>query len=148
MRVPSLLFALVLSLPSRAETVSPLWAVGRAVLPQPQQVSLAGGEVRFGPDWSLAIGEGIPKTDVAVETLQEDLQSKLDLHPAQNGRGGMVVSLEMKAGSVAPGRAADADQAAIAAQAYRLQISEGAVTVSANAPEGLFYGVETFMATC
>lgn len=36
-----------------ADTVSSLWLQGYAVLPEPQQVELRGGNARFGPSWSL-----------------------------------------------------------------------------------------------
>ena len=139
MRIPFLF--LILSLPLGAQTISPLWSRGFAALPEPQQVELREGDVRFGPAWSLALGTGIAPTDVAVETLKEELQSRFGLRPS----GGTVISLNVKAGSVTPGRSADFDQAAIAVEAYRLRIGDGSVSIEANAPEGLFYGVVTLI---
>ena len=113
------------------------------MLPEPQQVSLDSGEVYFGPDWSLTIGEGIDAKDVAVETLDGELRSRFGLRRSAGAR--TVVALEMKPGSVTPGHSTDSDKAAIAAQAYSLEIRPGMATIKANAPEGLFYGVETFI---
>jgi hexosaminidase len=137
-----LLLVLIPELQGRAETVSPLWSRGFAALPEPQQVALESSDIRFGPDWSLAIGEGIPTTDVAVETIDEELRSRSGLRRSDGT--GTAVRLEMRPGSVAPGQAKDADKTAIAAQAYRIEIRPGSVAIKANAPEGLFYGVETF----
>jgi len=113
------------------------------VLPEPQQVELNGGDVRFGPAWLIDTGTSVAKGDVAVETLTEELQSRYDLHaPAGNGT---TVRLTVQAGSVTPGNALDKDKQAIAEEAYRLDIGETGVLITANAPAGLFYGVETLV---
>ena len=128
---------------ARAETVTSLWSRGYAVLPEPQQVELRAGDVRFGPNWSLDRGPGVTQGDVAAETLLDELQSRFGLRAATGG--GTVVRLEMRAGSVQPGKALDPDKQAIADQAYRIEIGEPGVLIVANAAEGLFYGVETLV---
>lgn len=128
-----------------ADTVSKLWGRGYSVLPEPQQVELASGDVRFGPRWSLELGPGVPAGDVAVETLKEEMQARFGLGPAASGPGPETVRLVMRAGSVAPGKATSSGQKAIADQAYRVEMKDGEVTIAANAPEGLFYGVTTFI---
>jgi hexosaminidase len=128
---------------AQAETVSSLWSRGYAVLPEPQQVELRDGDIRFGPAWSVDRGPGVAQGDVAAETLVDELQSRFGLRAATGG--GVVVRLEMRAGSVAPGQSLDPDKKAIADQAYRLEIGEPGVLIIANAAEGLFYGVETLV---
>lgn len=125
-----------------AETVSSLWSRGYAVLPEPQQVELRAGDIRFGPTFSVDRGAGVAQTDTASQTLSEELESRFGLHA---GKGGTIVRLQMRAGSVTPGQALDQDKEAIAEQAYRLEISESGVVILANAAPGLFYGVETFV---
>jgi hexosaminidase len=133
----------VLAIAAHAETVSSLWSRGYAVLPEPQQVELKNGDVRFGPAWSLDRGAGVAQGDVAVETLTEELRMRYGLRaPAA---GGTTVRLITQAGSVTPGNALDKDKQAIADEAYRLDIGETGVLITANAPAGLFYGVETLV---
>ena len=128
---------------ANAETASILWSRGYAVLPEPQQVELRGDDVRFGPAWSLERGAGIAENDVAVETLSGVLQARFGLHAAAGT--GTTVRLELRAGSVTPGQALDPAKQAIAEQAYRLDIGDSTVVITANAGAGLFYGVETLM---
>ena len=125
--------------------MSKLWSRGYAVMPDPQQVELRDGELRFGPAWSIEKGAGIVDNDTAVETLQSELTSRFGLPPSGSAAAGTVVRLEMKAGGVQPGNATDPDTQAIRDQAYRLEVGESGVTIIANAPEGLFYGVETLV---
>ena len=127
----------------RGETVSKLWSRGYAVIPDPQQVELLDGDRQFGPDWVLQRGTGVAEGDVAVEALAQELESRFGLRPAAGGP--TVVRLEVKAGSVIPGETADPDKQAIADQAYHIEIGDPGVTIVANAPEGLFYGVETLV---
>src|SRR4051794_15366299 len=127
-----------------AETASSIWLRGYAVLPEPQQVELREGDVRFGPAWSLDRGAGVAQGDVAAETLSDELQSRFGLRVAAGG-GATVVRLEIRSGSVMPGQSLDPEKPAIADQAYRLEISGSGISITANAAAGLFYGVETLV---
>jgi hexosaminidase len=128
---------------AHAETVSSLWLRGYAVLPEPQQVELREGDVTFGPAWSLDRGAGVAQGNVAAETLSDELQSRFGLRAA--AAGGTAVRLEIRAGRVLPRQALDPDKQAIADQAYRLEIGDSGIAITANAAEGLFYGVETLV---
>jgi hypothetical protein len=143
MRVRILTLAIALAVAGRAETISKLWSRGYAVIPDPQQVELLDGDRQFGPEWMLQRGTGVSEGDVAVETLAQELESRFGLRPAAGAA--TVVRLEIKAGSVIPGETTDPDKQAIADQAYRIEIGEAGVAIAANAPEGLFYGVETLV---
>ena len=127
----------------RAETVSKLWSRGYAVLPDPQRVELPDGDRQFGPEWQLQRGAGIAESDVAVETLEQELESRFGLRVTASAA--TVVRLEMKAGSVIPGETMDSDRQAIAGQAYRIEIGESDIAITANEPAGLFYGVQTLV---
>lgn len=96
-----------------AETASSLWLRGYAVLPEPQQVELREGDLRFGPAWSLDRRAGVAQSDVAAETLSDELQSRFGLRAAAGGST-TVVRLEIRSGSVMPGQALDPEKQAIA----------------------------------
>ena len=137
-----LVLAIALASAGGAAALSPLEARGYAVLPTPQQVALRAGELRFGPGWRLDSG-GVPANDPAVRSLAELLESRF--HIALRGNGTGTVRLALAPGSVTPGAALDRDTAAIAAQAYRIELTPRSVTITANAAPGLFYGVETLV---
>src|SRR6266851_2972248 len=145
MRIRILTLAVALAVTGRGETVSKLWSRGYAVMPDPQQVELLDGDRRFSPDWMLKRGAGVAADDVAIETLTQELESRYGLRTGETANATTVVRLEMKAGSVIPGDTADTDKQAIADQAYRMEIGEQGIAIIANAPEGLFYGVETLV---
>ncbi len=52
-----------------AQTVSPLFARGYTVIPEPQKVSLEASDLAFNQSWQMKLGKGVAKDDVAVDTL-------------------------------------------------------------------------------
>jgi hypothetical protein len=141
MWLKALAITLLFGLGMQAQTISKLAAAGYTVIPEPQDVELQGAELRFGPEWSLEAGPGVAAGDIALESLRDLLKERFGLNaPASSGT---LVRLEIQPGSVTPGKATGADKRAIADQAYRLETSPAGVTITANAPEGLFYGVQT-----
>ena len=125
-----------------------LFARGYTVIPEPQQVELKGGDFEFGSGWRLNLGPGVRADDVGVESLQEGLASRdgvtLETAKASHPRGG-AITLTIQPGSVEIGHATDNNQAAIEEQAYKLVLGSEGIEITANAPTGLFYGVETLV---
>lgn len=127
-----------------AATSSPLFARGYTVIPQPQQVRFTGGDFPFGSGWALALGPGVDRNGVAVESLRNGLSQRFEISLAA-GSQGKAIALALKPGSVEVGAAQDKNRAALAAQAYRLELSPNSIRITANAPAGLLYGVETLV---
>ena len=118
--------------------VTPLRSRGYAVLPTPRQVEPADGSVRLDAEWKLALA-GVDQEDIAVRTLRSELKSELGLEPRAGKAGGeKTIRLSVQPGAVETGTDDPRD-----AQGYLLSISPGAVEITGNAPEGLFYGVQT-----
>ncbi len=125
-----------------------LFARGYTVIPEPQQVELKGGDFEFGSGWRLNLGSGVKADDVGVESLKEGLASRdgVTLETAKAGHPpGGAITLTIQPGSVAIGHATDNDRAAIEEQAYKLVLGSEGIGITANAPTGLFYGVETLV---
>ncbi len=57
----------------RAASVSPLFARGYTVIPEPQKVSLGTKDFSFDQTWQVKLDRGVAKDDIAVEALREDL---------------------------------------------------------------------------
>jgi hypothetical protein len=114
------------------------------VLPEPRSVELGAADFRFGPAWSVE-RTGVAAKDIAVTSLSEGLKSRFHLAAPGGGTAAIPITLAISPGSVSIGEALDADKAAIAAQAYRLDLAPGRIAVTANAPPGLFYGVQTLL---
>ncbi len=129
------------------QSVSPLYERGYSVLPQPQTVILKGGDFRFGNGWQLQLRGGVQANDVAVVSLREDLKIRHGLVPVRGPlkRRAGVIQLALAPKSVAVGKATDRDKGELARQAYRIVLKPGRIQITANAPAGLFYGVETLV---
>lgn len=128
-----------------AQTVSPLFARGYTVIPEPQEVSLGTSDLTFNQDWQLKLDKSVAKDDVAVDTLREDLASRFNVRLVTAGGAGGTVTLRIQPGSVPIGTAVDSNREALKQQAYRIDMHERAITITANTSTGLFYGVETFV---
>ena len=128
-----------------AQTVSPLFARGYTVIPEPQKVSLAPDDISFGPGWQLKLDAGVASDDVAVEALRNDLSTRFHVKLDSSAKSGGVVTLRIAPGSVQIGHAQDSNKAALEEQAYRIDLHRGSIAIAANASTGLFYGVETLV---
>jgi hypothetical protein len=127
-----------------AAAPSPLYVRGYTVIPEPQKVELKGPDFPFDDGWRLEPGEGVRPNDVAPESLKEQLAERHGLSLAGRGKG-RVVELLIHPRAVEIGPALDRDKAALAEQAYRLELGPERIRITANAPPGLFYGVETLV---
>jgi N-acetyl-beta-hexosaminidase len=128
-----------------AQTASPLYARGYTVIPEPQKVSLEAGEFSFGDGWTLHLDPSVSAKDVAVEALREGLSQRFHVKLSEAGRSSGVLSLRIAPGSVAIGKAQDENKSRLEEQAYRINLRQGSVAITANASTGLFYGVETLI---
>ena len=129
---------------ARADTVSTLYARGYTVMPQPQVVKLGSSDFVFSADWKLEL-QGVAPGDAAVQVLQEELDRRFRLKLTKPGRGAGALRLVVAANSARTGEAQDRDRNALAQQAYKVELSHDGVTIAANAPTGLYYGVTTFV---
>jgi hypothetical protein len=128
-----------------AQTVSPLLARGYTVIPQPQKVSLEAEDFSFGDGWQLRLGPGVSANDVAVEALRKELAQRFHVALETPGSSSGVLLLRIATGSVPIGQSQDSDKRALEEQAYRIELHQRTVAITANAPTGLFYGVVTFI---
>ncbi|MGH9438836.1 MAG: beta-N-acetylhexosaminidase, partial [Terriglobia bacterium] len=117
---------------------------GYTVIPQPQEVQLEGADFVIDGGWRLEVGKGVNATGVAVDSLKQEMAERYGLTLA-TGKQGSAVDLEMLPGSVAIGKATDKNKQALEEQAYRLALNPKGIRITANAPAGLFYGVETLV---
>jgi len=151
-RLSSVLFFVVFAsviiggtpLASAAADASLLLERGYNAIPVPQRVEFKGGDFEIGSGWHLQLGQGVKADDVAVESLKEGLATRHGITLETRGRGN-AIELVIQPGSVAIGEAADKNKQALQEQAYRLEMAGSGVKITANAPTGLFYGVETLV---
>ena len=143
-----LLLPLCLCTGGRAATVSSLFARGYTVLPSPQKVELGQRDFRFTQDWRLELGTGVPNDDISVESLTGELQSRHQVRLSRSQRNSAsagALRLVILPNSITVSGATDRDKSALAEQAYKISLARDTVSIIANTPTGLFYGVQTFV---
>lgn len=131
--------------PLTADTLSPLTSRGYTVLPIPQKVTLGPQDFVLTDGWQVVVEPGVKMADVAVQSLKELLSERCGLRLAEAVSGRGVIRLAMAPKSVAIDGATDQSRDAIAEQAYRLTLGPQEIRVTANAAQGLFYGVQTLV---
>ena len=137
-------FGATLVFAAQARAVSSLYARGYATIPEPQQVKLEGDDFQLTAVWRLELGRGVEPNSAVVEALREGFEERHRFKWADHGSG-PAIHLAVQLNSVPVGEAQDKEKEALAEQAYRLQMSKTGIKITANAPPGLFYGVETLV---
>src|SRR5258708_34166340 len=117
----SLTLVIFCSCIARADTVSPLYARGYTVLPQPQVVKLGAEDFVFLPDWKLEL-QGVEPNDIAIQVLREELKLSNSSHPSGTLR------LILAPNSAIVGEAQDRDRDVLAQQAYKIDLERDRVT--------------------
>lgn len=122
-----------------AGTGDELWLRGYAVIPTPQKIELNSGEITLNPSWSIDAGS-LGASQIAVRTLISDLDTFHGLSLRVASANSDRIRLMVKPGTVQTGAAPGID-----AQAYRIHSADREVEIVGNSPQGLFYGVQTFL---
>jgi hypothetical protein len=130
---------IALGAPAGAQPPTELWLRGYSVIPTPQRVELAGGDVVVDATWRVDASKLGPR-HIAVRSLLSDLKAfhALELEPGAAERN--VIRLAITPATVKTGA-----EAGIERQAYRLRITPQAVEITGNADPGVFYGVQTLV---
>ncbi|HET7117115.1 MAG TPA: family 20 glycosylhydrolase [Hanamia sp.] len=108
-----------------------------SIIPQPVSVSLEKGYFLLKPDVAV-ISSDKSASDVA-SFLSELLYHSYDFHVKQNGtknfsaKAAIILNINKKA------------DAAIGDEGYTLKVNPHQVILSANKPQGLFYGIQTLI---
>ena len=129
----------------QGQTISPLFARGYTVIPEPQRVMLGSADFSFDGSWRLQLDPHLAANDVSLETLHDELFNRFHLSLSGSGEQSGVLSLEFAPGSVKVRKGAEAENAAAEDEAYRIELHPGTIRLKANTPTGLFYGVETLI---
>lgn len=120
------------------------------LLPVPQKVSISSKTFLLSNNWTVE-GDSNTENKVALETLTEVLKEKkivfkvLSQNLAKSGSSFNKIKLVVKNGSVQIGQSTDTNRVALEQQAYKLKLSDTGISITANASQGLFYGVQTLL---
>jgi hypothetical protein len=112
-------------------------------MPQPQRVTLKPDDFEFSSGWRVESGPGVSRDTSA--TLTQDLEERHSIRLQGDAPPAGVLLLEISQGAVTPGASQDSDHAAIAVQAYKMELGPTRIRIAANTDTGLFYGVQTFL---
>ena len=138
MRIDCFVLSLaVIAVAAAQPLATPLWLRGYSVIPTPQRVALAAGDVALEGNWR-AEAVGLPDTHIALRSLRHDLKEfhGVELKPASSP----VIRLAVRSGTVAA-----EGNPELQAQGYRLSIAPRLIEITGNGDAGLFYGVQTLL---
>lgn len=132
------LFLLLLAAPVAAQYApTDLFLRGHSVIPTPQRVELSAGDVRVDSSWTY-FASGAPA--IAARALVEDLAVFHGLELKQAAApGAQTIVLRVSPLTI------QGVPAETSTQAYRLVAAPGRIEITAAAPAGLFYGVQTLI---
>ncbi|MEO6829659.1 MAG: hypothetical protein ABI164_07590, partial [Acidobacteriaceae bacterium] len=95
-----------------SQTVSPLFARGYTVIPEPQKISLVAHDFVVDSGWRLELEKNVASHEVAVQTLRDDLATRFHLALDSKGNSVGVISLQIAPGTVPIGNAQDSGKSA------------------------------------
>jgi len=112
------------------------------LLPSVKKASFSGKKFSFRGNWKIETSGN--------EAVDDGLSDGLKIFIAagqieMTKKSNPSIRFELKPGSIAVESMVDTNKAAIAEQAYTLSLREGAISISANAAQGLYYGVQTLL---
>ena len=115
------------------------------LLPVPQQISLSSQTFVLDNSWQIDGDTNAHRA--AMQSLTEGLQeSGIGIKIMKTGDPvSHLIKLKIQGGAVAIGNTADTNRVALAKQAYHLQLSPQEISITANAAQGLYYGVQTLL---
>ncbi|MFT3947747.1 MAG: glycoside hydrolase family 20 zincin-like fold domain-containing protein [Agriterribacter sp.] len=118
------------------------------LLPVPQQVSFSDQQYVLDDSWYIDAGT-VPGNDPAVQSLVKELKERFGIiisaKKQNKAVAGNRVILKIQPGAVAMGATTDTNRTALKKQAYKLHLDKQSISITANAAQGLFYGVQTFI---
>jgi len=139
----------IISVDSYSQNAAPS-KPGSGLLPVPQSVALSDHEYILDQHWFIVAGSGISKIDPALQSLTSELKERFGFSikintDANSSKKFPVIRLMVKAGAIIIGNATDTNRTALLQQAYQLKLDKEQITITANARQGLFYGVQSFI---
>ena len=113
------------------------------LLPVPQKGNFSAEKFSLNDQWSISV-TNVGKNDIALRSLHDGLKERNSIRLSSANTANRI-QLIIKDGAVNIGATTDTNRASLVKQAYHLKIQKGKITITANAPQGLFYGVQTFL---
>ena len=133
---------------SRENTYTPdsLTDAGLNLIPVPQKVFFSGRVFQVDDSWVLETGTNVTKDDPAVQSLITGLKERgnIKINPGTNNNHPLI-RMNIRPGSVTITGTDDSANDALKDQAYRLKLDASEISIDANAPAGLFYGIQTLL---
>lgn len=129
-KIPLSLFACCLWVAALCQQTT----TGLAIIPEPVQVTRTGGAFVLPQNISIKTAPGA-EAGYAAAYLKQHLAPATGYAVTITTEGKAAINLELN----------DSPNAILGNEGYQLSVQPGGVTIKANQPVGLFYGVQTFL---
>jgi hexosaminidase len=119
------------------------------LLPVPQKMSFSDQHILLDESWAI-VNNNLPVKDPALLSLVSELKARYGItlpikKVGESNAGNKTILLNVKDGAVNIGPTIDSNRTALKKQAYHLTLQQQNIVLTANAPQGLFYGVQTLL---
>jgi hypothetical protein len=117
---------------------------GKNLLPVPQKMLFTGGRFEVDGSWTIKNESSGNESEAAVKSLIDAWKEKAGITPGseKSEKKHGVIRLSVKRGSV---MIPESQNDSIANQAYVLKLQPLEISVEANSPAGLYYGIQTLI---
>ncbi|MFI5154276.1 MAG: glycoside hydrolase family 20 zincin-like fold domain-containing protein, partial [Chitinophagales bacterium] len=113
-----------------------------SLIPVVKKSSLSGKSFSFSGEWRI----DVVSDSVVYNSLKDGLQGLIvSGRISLNEKAGSAIRFILKPGSVDVDQGIDTNKTSLEEQAYQLQLAPKEITITANAAQGLYYGVQTFL---
>jgi hexosaminidase len=118
------------------------------LLPVPQQSSFSDQHYPLNDGWYIDAGN-VSNNDPALLSLVLELKKRFGISifskKTTKTSSSKTILLKIQSGAVTIGPTTDTNRTALQKQAYRLVLQKQHITITANAAQGLYYGVQTLL---
>jgi alpha-glucuronidase len=113
-----------------------------SLIPIVKKTSLSEKSFSFSGEWRI----DVVSDSVVYNSLKDGLQVLIaDGRISLNEKAGATIKFILKPGSVAIDQGIDTNKTSLEEQAYELRLDPKEIIITANASQGLYYGVQTFL---
>ncbi|HKK42893.1 MAG TPA: glycoside hydrolase family 20 zincin-like fold domain-containing protein, partial [Bacteroidales bacterium] len=118
------------------------------LIPVPQMMSFDGKIFEAGTEWEIIGLDNLPCRENLIKVLKEGIEERWGISISESDKKNndrKVIKLSIDPGAVSAGATMQGRENTVSGQAYIISLRPSAISIKANAPEGLFYGIQTLL---
>ncbi len=118
------------------------------LIPVPQSMSFTGNIFEAGSEWKISGLNNMACHENLISILKGGIEERWGISIRESDKisnARKVIKLSVDPGAVSTGATMQAVDNSVAGQAYIINLRPSGISITANTPEGLFYGIQTLL---